>query len=143
MAAAVHSVADNHPHVVLVDPPYQEVPEVPVDQVVLVQEDTEDQVPVVVVPAVAVVPVEAVQVAAEQDAEPDTDLAEEGNVPVAVEQPKVPAEADQAALAASQEDNPVEVSVEEWPVEEDPAEVESLAAEQVQAVMISEVHQEE
>jgi len=124
--------------VVLVDPPYQEVPEVPVDQVVLVQEDTEDQVPVVVVPAVAVVPV-----AAEQDAEPDTDLAEAGNVPVAVEQPKVPAEADQAVLASSQEDNPVEVPVEEWPVEEDPAEVESLAAEQVQAVMIQEVHQEE
>ena len=109
------------------------------DQVVLVQEDTEDQVPVVVVPAVAVVPVE---VAAEQDAEPDTDLAEAGNVPVAVEQPKVPAEADQAVLASSQEDNPVEVPVEEWPVEEDPAEVESLAAEQVQTVMMPEVHQE-
>ena len=87
------------------------------DQVVLVQEDTEDQVPVVVVPAVAV-------------------------VPVAAEQPKVPAEADQAVLASSQEDNPVEVPVEEWPVEEDPVEVESLAAEQVQTVMIPEVHQE-
>lgn len=62
MAAAVHSVADNHPHVVLV------------------QEDTEDQVPAVAVPAVAVV-----SAAAEQDAEPDTDLAEAGNVPVAVE----------------------------------------------------------
>ena len=95
------------------------------DQVVLVQEDTEDQVPVVAVPSVV-----------EQDEEPDTDLAEAGNVPVAVEQPEVQAEADQ-------EDNPVEVSVEEWPVEEDPAEVESLAAEQVQAVMIPEVHQEE
>ena len=54
MVAAVHSVADNHPHMVLVDPPYQEVPEVPVDQVVLVQEDTEDQVPAVAVLAVAV-----------------------------------------------------------------------------------------
>ena len=130
----MHSVADNHPHVVLVDPPYQEVPEVPVDQVVLVQEDTEDQVEVVVAPAV---------VAAEQDAEPDTDLAEAGNVPVAVEQLEVPAEVDQAVLASSQEDNPVEVPVEEWPVEEDPAEVESLAAEQVQTVMMPEVHQEE
>ncbi len=118
------------------------------DQVVLVQEDTEDQVP-----AVAVVPVEiqapadqavvAAQVAAEQDAEPDTDLAEAGNVPVAVEQPEVQAETDQAVLGAFQEDNPVEVPVEEWPVEEDPAEVESLAAEQVQTVMIPEVHQEE
>ena len=109
------------------------------DQVVLVQEDTEDQVQVVVAPAVAVVPVE---VAAEQDAEPDTDLAEAGNVPVAVEQQEVPAEAVQAVLASSQEDNPVEVPVEEWPVEEDPAEVESLAAEQVQTVMMPEVHQE-
>ena len=198
MAAAVYTVADNRPHMVLVDPPYQEVPEVPVDQVVLVQEDTEDQVPAVAalavavpdeavpdvvvpdeavpavaVPAVAVVPVEiqapadqavvAAQVAADQDAEPDTDQDEAGNVPVAVEQPEVQAEADQAVLEAQaaavrelqaavpadtevvafQEDNPVEVPVEEWPVEEDPAEVESLAAEQVQAEMIPEVHQEE
>ena len=37
----------------------------------------------------------------------------------------------------------MEVLVEEWPVEEDPAEVESLTAEQVQAEMIPEVHQEE
>ena len=51
MAAAVHSVADghllvdshSHLRMVPVDPPYPEVPEVQVDQVVPVQEDTEDQ----------------------------------------------------------------------------------------------------
>ena len=107
------------------------------DQVVLVQEDGEDQVLAVAEQVVAVPAV------AEQDAEPDTGLTEAGNVPVAVEQPEVQAETDQAVLGAFQEDNPVEVPVEEWPVEEDPAEVESLAAEQVQAVMIPEVHQEE
>ena len=90
------------------------------DQVVLVQEDTEDQVPAVAALAVAV-PDEAV---------PDVVVPDEA----------VPADTEVVAFL---EDNPVEVPVEEWPVEEDPAEVESLAAEQVQAEMIPEVHQEE
>ena len=125
------------------------------DQVVLVQEDTEDQVPAVAALAVAV-PDEAVpDVVVPDEAVPAVAVPAVAVVPVEIQAP-----ADQAVVAAQvaadqdaepadtevvafQEDNPVEVPVEEWPVEEDPAEVESLAAKRDQVVMMPEVHQEE